>query len=195
MIWHIPLSRTSNPVSPGGFFQRLPPGWSQREGTWGRNPISSGLPGKVVGNVPKVLGNNAFYALRARASVGRCSGNSPSEGLCAEVRRGLQGPRKRHCLKLIMARTGGGQARNGHISSQGPQLSHLLQETAGTVKRQHLGELSPFVKAFHSCPLLCSLLKPPPALLGLESRERFPPFALGVSEAQRGAEPGLRPHN
>lgn len=182
-------------MSPGGFFQRLPPGWSQREGTWGRNPISSGLPGKVAGNVPKVLGNNAFYALRARASVGRCSGNSPSEDLCTAVRRGLQGPRKRHHLKLIMARTGGGQARNGHISSWGPQLSHLLQETAGTVKRQRLGELSPFVKPFHSCPLLCSLLKPPPDLLGLESRERFPPFTLGGNEAQRVAEPDLRPHN
>ena len=174
-IWHIPESRTSNPVSPGGFFQRLPPGWSQREGTWGRNPIPSGLPGKVAGNVPKVLGNDAFYGLRARASVCRFSaGSSHSEGPHAEVRKGLQEPRKGHHPKLTMARTGGGQEGNGHIYAWGTQ-SCLLQETAETVRRQPLREPSPFAKPFHSHPLMCPP-QPPPSPSRLGEQGAFTPI-------------------
>lgn len=55
----------------------------------------------VAGNIPKVLGNDPFQALKARASVCCCSmGGS----LRAEARRGLQEPRKGHHLEPTMAR-------------------------------------------------------------------------------------------
>lgn len=93
---------------PGGFFQRFPPGWDRQKGTWGRNPIPSGLPGVIAANVPKVLENDPFYILGARASVCWCSVGGPhSEGLHAEVRRDLQEPGKGCHLELRIARTRG----------------------------------------------------------------------------------------
>lgn len=93
---------------PGGFFQGFPPGWDQQEGIRGRNPVPSGLPGVVAANVPKVLKNDPFHVLRARAPVCWWSvGGSHSEGLRAEVRRGLQEPGKGCHLELRMARTRG----------------------------------------------------------------------------------------
>jgi len=104
------VSHTPNRVSPGGFFQRLAPGWSQWEETWGRNPVPSGLSWHGCWKCPQVLGNDPFHALRARASVCWCCvGSSPSEGRHTEVRRGLQESRKGHLLELAMLVSGEGR--------------------------------------------------------------------------------------
>ena len=124
------MSHTPNRVSPGGFFQRLAPGWSQWEETWGRNPVPSGLSWHGCWKCPQVLGNDPFHALRARASVCWCCvGSSPSEGRHTEVRRGLQESRKGHLLELAMAGVGGGQEATAEpwclvfLSKQGSQGS------------------------------------------------------------------------
>lgn len=119
-------------VSPSGFFQRLPPGWNQRERAWGRNPIPSGLPGMATGNVPTVLGNDlGSQGLCAALSLRACT---------PDVSRGWQEPRKGHHLELTVARTRGGQGRDDSTSGR-PSCPVCSESRLGQQEGSHLGNL------------------------------------------------------
>lgn len=117
-------------------------------------------------NVPKVLRNGPFYAVRAGHLWADALRAALALRACTEVRKGLQEPGKGRHLELTMARSGGGEAGVGRARSRGASCPVFSKRRLGQREGSHSETLLPL----QNPPQPPAPVPPPPDLLGSGSR-------------------------